>query len=249
MRNKLIALIPARSGSKRIPNKNIVDFFGHPLMAYTIHQAFESGIFDSVVLATDSHEYARIGIKYGALIPELRSENISGSSSPDIEWVRWCLEKLPDISSNDYFMILRPTSPFRSAQTIIRAWEEFRKHPYADSSRAVEKCSQHPGKMWVKNGPLISPILPYKVHTTPWHSNQYDALPEIYVQNACIEVSKVKNVFEQNSISGDIIIPFETIEYEGLDINYEFDLRIASELVENKKVKLPKIEINNGRFN
>ena len=87
MRYKSIALIPARSGSKRVPNKNVKLINNHPLLAYSIEAAISSKVFDMVVCATDDEEYAEIAKYYGADVPLLRSKEISGDSSPDIEWV------------------------------------------------------------------------------------------------------------------------------------------------------------------
>ena len=123
---KKIAFIPARSGSKRIKDKNIYPLNGAPLIAYSIVSAIKSNIFDQVVCATDSKEYADIAISYGASVPFLREDNSSGDHSPDIMWVKYMLEGLAHQGmSYDYFSILRPTSPFRTAETIKRAWEKF----------------------------------------------------------------------------------------------------------------------------
>ena len=84
MKPRIVALIPARSGSKRIPDKNIKLLSGHPLIAYTIQSALESEIFDSVICATDNRYYAEIAEYYGAEAPFLRNETISGDKSPDI---------------------------------------------------------------------------------------------------------------------------------------------------------------------
>ena len=96
MRYKSIALIPARSGSKRVPNKNVKLINNHPLLAYSIEAAISSKVFDMVVCATDDEEYAEIAKYYGADVPFLRSKEISGDSSPDIEWVEWILQKLEE---------------------------------------------------------------------------------------------------------------------------------------------------------
>ena len=148
--SSLVALIPARAGSKRVPGKNIRRLAGHPLIAYTIAAALESGVFDAVVVSTDSDDYADIARYYGAEVPFLRPETLAGSLSPDIEWVEHALLTLEGLGrSFDAFSILRPTSPFRQAETIQRAWQQFSEESGVDSLRAVESCKQHPGKMWV----------------------------------------------------------------------------------------------------
>jgi N-acylneuraminate cytidylyltransferase len=96
----IIALIPARSGSKRVADKNIRPLAGHPVIAYTIAAARRSGIFSSVVVSTDSEEYARIARQYGAEVPFLRPAEIAGDESPDIAWIEFTLKGLKEIPSN-----------------------------------------------------------------------------------------------------------------------------------------------------
>ena len=122
----VVALIPARSGSKRVPLKNIRRLSNHPVIAYTIAPALESRIFDAVVVSTDSEEIATIVRHYGATVPFLRPAAMANDMSPDIEWVEHTLKTLSVAGkSYDCFCLLRPTSPFRSAETIRRAWREF----------------------------------------------------------------------------------------------------------------------------
>ena len=145
---KAVALIPARSGSKRIKDKNILKINGHPLLAYTIKVAINCKLFDRIVCVTDSRKYAKIAEKYGAEVPLLRPKNISHSKSPDIEWVTWIMKILNQENKYDIFSILRPTSPLRTVKMIKSAWNKFIKNKKCDSLRAIEKCRQHPGKMW-----------------------------------------------------------------------------------------------------
>ena len=241
---KVIGLIPARSGSKRIKNKNIRLLCGHPLLAYSIRSAIDSGVFDSVVCATDSEEYAKIARYYGAEVPMLRSNDISADKSPDIEWVHWILTLLKlEGRIFDVFSILRPTSPFRKAETIQRAMTHFLSLQGFDSLRAVEKCSQHPGKMWVLRGRNMVPLMPLTPSEQPWHSSQYAALPEVYVQNASLELAWSRLVFDEHSIAGNVLAPFLTSEEEGLDVNQEFDWWKAERLLELGMATLPKISI------
>ena len=160
---KKVAFIPARSGSKRVKDKNIREFNGKPLIAHSIQSALESSLFDSVICATDSEMYADIARSYGASVPFLRSKDSSGDNS-DISWVKYMLEKLAKEKGEEYeiFSILRPTSPFRDAETIQRAWNTFKeKQQKFDSLRAVEKTSQHPGKMWTINNMHLNPYSPF----------------------------------------------------------------------------------------
>jgi CMP-N,N'-diacetyllegionaminic acid synthase len=240
---KAVALIPARSGSQRVIHKNIRLLGGHPLIAYTISAALQSGVFDEVVVSTDSEQYAKIAAYYGAKVPSLRPSEIAGETSPDIEWVQWILRVLADGGQAfDAFSILRPTSPFRLPATILRAWGEFCSAEGIDSLRAIEKCSQHPGKMWVVRGHRMFPLLPLSPAEQPWHSSQYKALPEVYVQNASLEIAWCRVVSETQSIAGHSILPFFTRENEGFDVNSEMDWEIAEQLVESGVASLPRVE-------
>lgn len=241
---KIVALIPARAGSKRVPHKNVRPLAGHPLIAYAIASALESGIFDAVVCATDSAEYADIARHYGATVPSLRPESISADTSPDIEWVKWVLDVLEARGQSfDAFSILRPTNPFRTAQTIQRAWQQFRGAKNVDSLRAVEKCAQHPGKMWILNGETMAPLIPLGPENPPWHSSQYAALPPVYVQNASLEFAWTYVVREHNSIAGRRIAPFFTENAEGVDVNSEYDWAYASWLVDTNGAALPSVSV------
>jgi CMP-N,N'-diacetyllegionaminic acid synthase len=242
---KNVAFVPARSGSKRVPNKNIRPLQGHPMIAYTIRAALDSGVFDAVICATDSEEYRDIALHYGAEVPFLRPTEISGDKSPDIEWVVWMLQALArNGRSFDVFSILRPTSPFRLPATIRRAWSAFQANPTADSLRAVEKCGQHPGKMWVIRGDRMLPLLPFTSGSTPWHSSQYAALPEIYVQDASLEIAWSRVPLEKNSIAGEAIVPFVSQGLEGFDINQPEDWLLAEHHLASGTAKLPEISIS-----
>lgn len=239
---RAVALIPARSGSKRIPDKNIRALGGHPLLAYSISGALDSGVFERVICATDSDRYAAIARHYGADVPFLRPAEISGDRSPDIEWVAWALRRLAEEGGcYDVFSILRPTSPFRTASTIRRAWQAFVDEPGVDSLRAVEKCRQHPGKMWVIRGRRMLPMLPFASGGTPWHSSQYAALPEIYVQNASLEIAWSRLPLERGTIAGEAIVPFVTEGIEGFDVNEPEDWRLAEQYLASGEVDLPQV--------
>lgn len=239
---KPLILIPARRGSTRIPGKNIRRLAGHPLIAYAIATANHSKIAASVVVSTDSEEIANVAAEYGAEVPFLRPSDFATSISPDIEWVSYTLNKLQDLGrSYDCFSILRPTSPFRQVTTVRRAWKQFLETSAIDSLRAVEKCKQHPGKMWVVRDARMAPLLPFALGNVPWHSCQYQSLPEIYVQNASLEIAWTRVVFETHTISGSTIAPFFTEGVEGFDLNYEEDWALAERLIADGIAALPDI--------
>ncbi|MEO6213075.1 MAG: acylneuraminate cytidylyltransferase family protein [Vicinamibacterales bacterium] len=237
-----VAFIPARAGSKRVAGKNVAPLAGHPLMAYTIAAARASGVFDAVVVSTDSDRYAEIARHYGAEVPALRPEAIAGDTSPDIDWVEHTLNVLESAGRRyEAFSILRPTSPFRQAATIRRAWEAFAADRGADSLRAVELCQQHPGKMWIKRGNRLLPLLPFGPEDAPWHSGQYPSLPVVYAQNASLEIAWTRIVRQGRSIAGVDILPFLTQGFEGFDLNHPRDWHLAESLVSRGEAALPVV--------
>ncbi len=232
-----VALIPARSGSQRVPGKNVVPLAGHPLIAYSIVSAQESGIFTAVVVSTDSEEIAGVARQYGAEVPGLRPAEMSTATSSDIEWVLHVM----DGRDEEVFAILRPTSPFRSAATIRRAYDRLVElGDRADSIRAVEHARQHPGKMWTVDGDLLEPLLPQPEGETPLHSRQYHALPEVWVQNSSLELAWSRVLHDAlPTISGRRVAPFFTEGAEGLSIDYPEDVERAERLVASGEAALP----------
>lgn len=240
----IVALIPARSGSKRLPGKNVKLLRGHPLIAYTIDVARRSNIFDDVIVSTDSEEYRAVARSYGASVPFLRPVEMADDRSPDVEWVVHALQAIGAQGSlPDAFAILRPTSPFRTPETIQLAWKQFTADGQADSLRAIERCSQHPAKMWRIEGSRMQPVLENPDPAgTPWHSSQYAALPPVYVQNASLELAWTRVPLEQGTIAGKSVMPFISDGYEGFDLNKFEEWIIAEHLVNNGLVTLPELE-------
>lgn len=238
----IVGLIPARAGSKRVKNKNIKPLEGHPVIAYTIAAAVESGIFGEVIVSTDSEQFANIARHYGASVPFLRPDEYAGDRSPDIEWIEYTLGRLREEGRDyDCFAILRPTSPFRKAETIRRAWQTFLAEEGVDSLRAIEKCKQHPGKMWVVRGKRMFPLLPIGPKEQPWHSSQYPTLPEVFIQNASLEIAWSRVIFENRTIAGDSYVPFITEGDEGYDVNDVADWIYAEYMVSTGEASLPPV--------
>lgn len=238
----VVALIPARSGSTRVPGKNVRVLGEHPLIAYTIASALDAGLFAAVVVSTNDEPTAEIARRYGADVPFLRPAALAGPRSPDIDWVEHALTELGTRGRTfDCFAILRPTSPFRTAETIRRAWSAFRAADGIDSLRAVERCRQHPGKMWVIRGARLLPLLPFGPPEQPWHSSQMPTLPEVWVQNASLEIAWTRVALDDHSIAGQTLLPFTTEGYEGFDINDEWDWWLAAEIVRRGECALPGV--------
>jgi CMP-N-acetylneuraminic acid synthetase len=239
----VVAFIPAREGSKRVPGKNIRRLGEHPMLAYTIAAALGSKVFDAVVISTDSTLYAEIARHYGAEVLGLRPAEFATSTSPDVEWISYTIGQLETLGRHyDCFSILRPTSPFRQAATIRRAWDAFNGEAGVDSLRAVEKCGQHPGKMWVVRGQRMLPLMPLTPAERPWHSCQYADLPEVYVQNASLEIARTALLKSASNIAGTTVMPFLTDDLEGFDINDPYDWWRAEAMLQSGEAKLPVVD-------
>ena len=244
---RIIGFIPARSGSQRIQDKNITMLRGNPLLSYTVNAAIESKILDAVFCITDSKEYMDIACCYGASPFELRPSEISSSHSPDIEWLLWALELLPEKSPNDTVVILRPTSPLRSSNLIRAVVEKFlRLKNRVDSVRTVSPVTEHPGKMWRMTGDVMVPLLPFSNELAPWHSSQKISLPEVFIQNACIEVSDVESVLRTKSIAGNVVAPYKMTGLEAFDLNEPIDLLFMEFLVQEGQIYLEEPVCRNG---
>jgi CMP-N,N'-diacetyllegionaminic acid synthase len=234
-----VALIPARSGSQRVPQKNIRPLAGNPLIAYAIATALQAGIFERVICSTDSTEIAEVARRYGAEVPFLRPPEYATATSPDIEWITYTLERLEE--RYDLFAIVRATNPFRGPDAFRRGLEQLIATPEADSIRAVELVKQHPGKMWVVEGRTMRPLLDQSHLDVAWHAGQYQALPEIYVQNSALEIAWTRVVFATGTREGRTVAPFLTTGHEGFNIDDEEDWERARGLVKAAEVALPRV--------
>lgn len=207
------------------------------MLAYTVCAALDSGCFEKVLVSSDDPEILSVAARYGADCLR-RPDEFATDTSPDIGWLRHALDT---VSGFDTFSILRPTSPFRKPETIRRAmavWNLARDK--YDSLRAMELVSQHPGKCWTRIGDLAVPLL-MQPPNQPFHSSQYASLPEVWVQNASLEIAHVSTVLTYGSIAGERVMAFETIGDEGLDVNTERDWALAEYLIDRGDAKLPEV--------
>jgi CMP-N,N'-diacetyllegionaminic acid synthase len=236
----LVAFVPARAGSQRVPGKNIRPLGGHPLLAYAIATARQSGVADRVICSTDSEEIAEIARWYGAEVPFLRPAELATSTSPDIEWLRWFVDELPE--RYDLCALIRATNPFRGPEVVRRGLEQLLATPEADSIRAVELVKQHPGKMWVVEGETMRPLLAQSHLDEAWHAGQYQALPKVYVQNSALEIVWTRAVVETGTREGRVLAPYFTDGHEGFNVDDEEDWARAEALLAAGKVSLPEID-------
>jgi len=221
-----VAFIPARSGSKRLPNKNVKNLLNKPLIAHSIVQAIKSEVFHEVIVSTDSEDIAEIARSYGAIIPILRPEVFATDSSPDIEWVLHALDYMVTVDKHkiDFMAILRPTNPLRSADSIVRALNLLQQNTWADSLRAMELTNKHPGKMWtLDQNSRATPFLDQINNQQTTFNSPTQSLGDVWVQNASLEWARVRSVLESRSISGNTVLGFQMPGFEGFDINTEED--------------------------
>jgi CMP-N,N'-diacetyllegionaminic acid synthase len=240
----VVAFVPARTGSERVPGKNVRPLAGHPLLAYAIATARQSGVADRVICSTDSAEIAEIARWYGAEVPFLRPAVYATSTSPDIEWLSDALERLPE--RYDLFALIRPTSPFRGPKSVRLAFDRLLAVPAADSIRAVEPVKQHPGKMWVLDGETMRPLLDQSHLDVPWHDSQFQTLPPVYVQTSALEIAWTRVVADR-TLGGQTRLPLLLDRHEGLSIDREQDWVHAEALLAAGEAALPGIDVEAWR--
>lgn len=216
MKKKVLAIIPARGGSKSIPKKNIYPILGKPVIFYTIEAAKRSKLIDRIIVSTDDKEIADIARGFGAEIPFLRPKELAEDNTPDLpvfQHALYWLKKNEDYQP-DIVIHLWPTSPFRKNGDIDKAIKLFLENPSADSIRSVTTPSQTPFKMWrTDKGKFLAPILKkehkefYKTNPEP-HTLPRQLLPETFVQTGYFGIMHYKTIMRKNSMTGGKIIPF-----------------------------------------
>lgn len=222
--SSVLALIPARSGSKSIKDKNILPFAGEPLLGHSIRQALLCPHITRVIVSTDSKEYAEIANQYGAETPFLRPNSISLDHSTDYEVfnhaLRWLATK--EGSTPSICVHLRPTHPIRTTKQISDAILLLRKHPHWDSVRSVIPAPESPYKMWfLSNLNELVPVI--KTKTREAHSHPRQRLMQAYLQNASIDVIRSKTILEKNSIAGRRIGAFLMSQSYDIDDAADFN--------------------------
>jgi N-acylneuraminate cytidylyltransferase len=228
-------LIPARAGSKRIHRKNIKRLNGKPLIHWTIMAAQDSQIFEKIIISTDDHE---LMCMYRDMEYHQRPKELAQDNSTDYEWIKHLFMKYEPLLPN-CFAMLRPTSPFRTAQDIQIAWNIFQNYPYADSLRAVKPSKEHPGKMWITKEDYILPLMNYGFFNDQYSYNSpTQLLPKYYIQCGALEISYTRNVLFRRNVSGYRIIPYFMDEINGFDVNTSLDFLFAEMLIEKGIVRL-----------
>ena len=226
---KVLAVIPARAGSKGIKNKNIKIINKKPLIAYSILCAKKSKLVDEVIVSTDSPKIASIAKKYGALVPFGRPSSISRDESTDYETIRYVIDQFE--KTYKYYpetvVHLRPTSPYRPPGIIDKCVRKLKKST-AESLRCVVECTGAitPYKMWkVNNKKHLEPILTLSDNKEPFNTPR-QLLPKVYLQTGILDVVKINTILNKKSMNGDDILSHIVEEEYALDVDDYNDLKI-----------------------
>lgn len=226
---KILALIPARGGSKGIKDKNIVDLCGRPLISYTIGAALKSKYIDSVVVSTDSPKISSVSLNYGAMVPFLRPKKLASDTAKTIEVMEHALKKLMYLGKKyDIVVLLQATSPLRSYKDIDCALELFVERK-GQSLLSINEVSKHPLLIRaLKKGNKLSRILDKRSDVRRQDMNKY------YFVNGAIYINKVDQICSSTSLN-DNEIGYVLPEIRSVDIDDETDLVIAKALMKMKK--------------
>lgn len=218
----ILAVIPARSGSKSVKDKNIRNINGKPMLAYSIDHALNSKYINRIVVSTDSEQYAEIAKKYGAEIPFLRPAEYATDTALDYDVFKHCLSFLKEKEAYeaDIVVQLRPTYPIRHIEDIDRMIEMLIEDKEADSVRSIAPAKEIPYKMWHKNEK--GELKPLLTDIPECYNMPRQELPKVYYQNACIDVFRGNVVLEKHSMSGDKILGYEMEHNYDIDTEEEF---------------------------
>lgn len=229
----ILALIPARGGSKGVPRKNIRILGGKPLIAYTINHALKSKLITRTIVSTDDPEIAEVARVYGAEAPFLRPAEYAQDSSLDLEVFLHAFEWLQKNENHvpDMFVHLRPTRPFRDVAKIDDAIKLMIAHPEADSLRSVTTPQQTPYKMWRIIDGYLEPLL--QLEGVPeFYCMPRQALPKTWWQNGYVDIVRTRNLMNTRTMCGKKILAFIVGDY-GVEIDYEDDFSKAEELIKH----------------
>ncbi len=229
---EVLALIPARGGSKSIPRKNIKPFAGHPLIAYSIAAGLQAEHVGRVIVSTDDPEIAAVARDYGAEVPFRRPATLAQDATPDLPVFTHALAWLEEHEGYrpDLVVQLRPTTPVRPPDLVDRAVRLLLEHPEADSVRGVVPSGQNPYKMWrITQAGRLAPLLEVPGLAEPYNAPR-QSLPPTYWQTGHIDVIRPR-VFAAGSMSGRVILPVVLDPLYTVDLDTPLDWMWAEWLV------------------
>lgn len=226
---KILAIIPARSGSKGLKDKNIKELNGKPMIAYTIEAAIQSGLFDDVIVSTDSQVYAYTAMKFGASVPFLRPEDLSSDTATSSDMIIHTIGELNKLGKQyDYFMLLQPTSPLRTKDDIINSIELLFKK---DANSVVSVCE-------AENSPLYMNTLDDNLSMDGFLSKDIKTrrqdLDKYYRLNGAIYICNVDYFLKYNDFYKEYSYAYIMDKERSIDIDDEFDFKFVGYLLNNK---------------
>jgi YrbI family 3-deoxy-D-manno-octulosonate 8-phosphate phosphatase len=238
---EVLALIPARGGSKGIPRKNIRPFAGHPLIAYSIAAGLQASTVTRVIVTTEDEEIAEVARSCGAETPFLRPPELAQDGTLDLPVFQHALNWLAQNEDfhPDVVVHLRPTTPIRPADLVDRSVSRLLEHPEADSVRGITPAHQNPFKMWLMDGD-DKPIHP--LTTVPGMDEPYNSprqvLPTAYAHTGLIDITRPATILELNSMSGRTILPVLFDPVYDADLDTLQDWKRAEQRVLNEPLKM-----------
>lgn len=224
----VLALIPARAGSKGVPNKNVRIVAGKPLLAWSIEHALASRLVDRVIVSTDSPIYRQIALDFGAEAPFLRPDDISGDHATDLEVFQHALDWLRTHEGYEPGIVvhLRPTCPIRAAGLIDRAIELLADESDLDSVRTIAETPLTPFKMWLREPTgRLKAAMQLDSNDEPWNAPR-QSLPVSYIQTANVDAVRATVITDRNSMTGSRI--HGLVESHFYDIDTEEELQRAA---------------------
>ncbi len=214
----VLAIVPARSGSKSVPHKNLLSFRGKPLLVHSIEHGRAARNVDRVIVSTDSPRYREVALAAGAEAPFLRPVALAGDATTDHEVFAHALAWLERHEGYrpELCVHLRPTCPTRRVRDVEEAVELLRADPTADSVRSVTRAPHTPYKMWrLQEGGSLQPLLDSSLHE-PYNLPR-QLLPTVYLQNAAVDVVRSSVVREQGSMTGRRILAYVMEDLRDVD--------------------------------
>lgn len=236
---EVLALVPARGGSKGIPRKNIRDFAGAPLIAYSIAAGLQSKHVTRVIVSTDDEEIAAVARSWGAETPFLRPAEFARDDTTDLpvfehalQWLRKNEDYQPEI-----VIQLRPTSPIRPVGLLDEAVRILLEHPEADCVRGVVPSGQNPFKMWLINSDgQLDPLLKVAGVSEPYNAPR-QALPQTYWQTGHVDAIRATSILDKHSLTGDVIFPLLIDPLYTVDIDTIEDFQNSARLISDTRIK------------
>jgi N-acylneuraminate cytidylyltransferase len=225
---KVLAIIPARGGSKGIPRKNLVPLGGIPLVAHSIKHALAATSVTRTIVSTEDSEIASVARAYGAEVPFLRPAQLAGDEVLDLPVFAHVLDELRETEGYepDVVVHLRPTAPLRIPEWIDAAVRRLVETPMGDSVRSVSAPTQHPYRVFrIGEMGLLTPVMGHE-HPEPYLLRRQD-LPAMYYYNCVIDVTRPRTIREQRSMTGSNIVPFVMAPDDVHDIDSMKDLEIV----------------------